>query len=169
MHLPFHIEVAIYIDPQKGPAPVLMIDGVIIHNADIIGELDPDAVEKIDLIRERYFVGEYVFYGIINVITRRGDFDGFALPANAVRLPYRVTEPVVTFSSPSYGSPSARNNRIPDFRNTLYWNPELKPDDKGIYRADFFTSDVKSEYVINVQGIAADGSLISANKTIRVY
>ena len=80
--------------------PVLFIDGVVVKDPDIIANLDPEKVEKIDAIKSRYFVGDYMFLGLVNVITRKGDFSEVTLPDFAVRVPYRVTEPVVEFSSP---------------------------------------------------------------------
>ena len=148
--------------------PVIMVDGIIINDASIIGNLDPDFVEKIDLIRERYFVGNYIFYGIVNVITRKGDFDGFPLSQNAIRVPYRVIEPVWSFASPDYSLPSVKNNRIPDFRNTLYWNPAVNPGTDGKAKVQFWTSDVKSDYVITVQGITSEGRPVTVRKTISV-
>lgn len=146
--------------------PVLMIDGVIIHDPNIIGEMDPEIVEKIDLVRERYFVGEYVFYGLINVITRRGDFEGFSLPGSAVRLPYRVAEPVWLFRSPDYSSFSSRNNRIPDFRNTAFWSSFPRAAENGSLEVSFFAPDVKGSFGIDVQGFNPDGKLISVHKEI---
>ncbi len=148
--------------------PVIMIDGVIIHDPDIIGNLYPELVEKIDLVRERYFVGDYVFYGIINVITRRGDFEGFTAPASSVRLPYRVSEPVWSFRSPVYSLPSERNSRVPDFRNTMYWNHRLPLSDGTVRVPEFYSSDLKGEYVISIQGISADGKPVSARKILSV-
>ena len=148
--------------------PVIMVDGVIINDASIIGNLDPELVEKIDLVRERYFVGDYIFYGIVNVITRKGDFGGLQLSADAIRVPYRVIEPVWSFSSPDYSLPSAKNSRVADFRNTLYWNPAVKPDKDGKAKVQFWTSDVKTDYVITVHGINSEGKAVSVRKTITV-
>lgn len=148
--------------------PVIMVDGIIINDASIIGNLEPELVEKIDLVRERYYVGNYIFYGILNVITRKGDFDGFPLSQSAIRVPYRVIEPVWSFASPDYSLPSVRNNRIPDFRNTLYWNPEIKPGNDGKAKVQFWTSDVKGDYVITVQGITSEGKPVSIRNTISV-
>jgi hypothetical protein len=61
-----------------------------------------------------------------------------------------------------------KNNRIPDFRNTLYWNPSVKPDKGGKARIEFWTSDMASTYEINIQGITSDGKPISQRKIIKV-
>lgn len=148
--------------------PVLFVDGVIIDNPAIIAEIDPETVERIDVVKERYIVGDFIFYGLVNVITRAGDYSFVSLPDYAVRFPYRVTEPVYSFISPDYSTPEKKQSRIPDFRNTLYWNPSLKPDKEGKVRVEFWTSDYKSDIEINIQGISGDGKVISFKKIIKV-
>jgi hypothetical protein len=85
-----------------------------------------------------------------------------------IRLPYRVIEPVWSFFSPDYSSAEMRNSRIPDYRNTLYWNSSVKPDKDGKARIEFWSSDNKSDYVINIQGITQEGKIISLHKTFKV-
>ena len=148
--------------------PSLMIDGVIIKDAAYISNLDPQFVEKIDIILEKYMVGKYLFPALLNVITKSADFSSFTLPGYMIRLPYKVTEPVRTFVSPDYSSEQLSESRIPDYRNTLYWNPSLKPDSNGKASVEFWSSDNKSDYIINIQGINSDGTLVSINKIIRV-
>jgi hypothetical protein len=149
-------------------APVLFVDGVVVKDPAVIANLDPEHVEKVDAVRSRYFIGEYLFYGLVNVITRTGDFSSVTLPDYAVRLPYRVTEPVNSFSSPDYTSQEKRQNRIPDFRNTLYWNSSVTADKEGKVNVDFWTSDIKSDYEISLQGVNSSGEPVSFRKTVKV-
>jgi opacity protein-like surface antigen len=148
--------------------PVLMIDGVIIKDASLIVNLDPETVERIDVINTKYLVGKYLFQSIINVITKSGDFTGVPLPDYMVRLPYRVADPVPTFVSPDYSSEEMKKTRLPDYRNTLYWNPAVKTGNDGKARISFWSSDNKSDYLITIQGIGSDGKLFSASKVIHV-
>jgi hypothetical protein len=104
----------------------------------------------------------------VNVITRAGDFSNITLPDYAVRLPYRVTEPVNSFSSPDYVSHGKKQSHIPDFRNTLYWNPSVKTDKEGKAVVEFWTSDFKSDYEISIQGINGDGEPVAIRKIIKV-
>jgi hypothetical protein len=153
--------------PYDNP-PGLFVDGVMVKDPGIIAGFDPEIVEKIEVVKEKYFVGDYLFYGIINIITKAGDFSNATLPDDAIRLPYRVVDPVSSFISPDYSSAEKKKSRIPDFRNTLYWNPSVKPDKEGKARIEFWTSDFVSDYEINIQGIAADGKVYSLRKIIKV-
>jgi hypothetical protein len=153
--------------PYEYP-PSLFVDGVLVKDASVIAAIDPEIVEKIDVVRDKYFVGDYLFYGIINVITKAGDFSNATLPDHALRLAYRVVDPISSFVSPDYSSSDTRAKRVPDFRTTLYWNPSVKQDKEGKARIEFWTSDFSSDYEINVQGITSDGKPFSIKKTIKV-
>jgi hypothetical protein len=85
-----------------------------------------------------------------------------------IRMPYRVVEPVKSFVSPDYSSEEVRDNRIPDYRNTLYWNPCVKPDKDGKARVEFWSSDNKADYIINIQGITTEGKTFSFQKILKV-
>jgi hypothetical protein len=148
--------------------PCLMIDGVIIKDASMIVNIDPETVEKIDVIKEKYLIGKYWFPGIINVITKSADFSCVPLPDYMIRIPYRVIDPVRSFVSPGYSSTEMKNSRIPDYRNTLYWNPSVMTDKNGKARIEFWSSDNKADYLINIQGISEDGKMLSVKKVVTV-
>ncbi len=90
------------------------------------------------------------------------------MPDHAIRLPYRVTEPVNAFLSPDYSTSESKQKRIPDFRNTLYWNPSVKPDTGNKISIEFCASDLPGDYILDIQGITAQGDKMSLNKTIRI-
>jgi hypothetical protein len=148
--------------------PVLMVDGVVVHEASVIAAIDPEKVERIDAVKEKYFVGDYLFYGLVNVITRAADFSTVTLPEYAIRMKYRVIEPLNTFKPPEYTDQQQISERIPDFRNTLYWNPSVITDADGKTGFQFWSSDFKSGFVVNIQGISADGKLVSQKKVLRI-
>jgi hypothetical protein len=153
--------------PYETP-PGVFIDGVVVKDASLVASLAPEIVEKIDVVRDKYYIGDYLFYGIINVITKEANFSNLTLPDYSIRIPYRVLDPVFPFVSPDYSSQEMKKKRIPDFRNTLYWNPSLKTDKKGKSRIDFWTSDFKSDFEVNIQGITQDGKLISVKKILKI-
>jgi hypothetical protein len=152
-------------DTQVTTKPCLMIDGVVIKDPAMIANLDPELVEEIDVVKGKYLVGKYFFPGLINVITKTGDFTCVPLPEYMVRMKYRVTEPVTSFVSPDYSTPEMRESRIPDYRNTLYWDPSVKPAKDGKIRIEFWSSDNKSNYLIS---ITKDGKIISMKKVLKV-
>jgi len=156
-----------YNKPYDAP-PGLFVDGVMVKDPATIAGIDPELVEKIDVVREKYIIGDYLFYGLVNVITKAGDFSNVTLPDYAIRLPYRAIDPVPKFISPDYSTTALKKSRIPDFRNTLYWNPSVKTDKEGKARVEFWTSDSDSDFEVNIQGITSEGKLFSLTKIIKI-
>jgi hypothetical protein len=148
--------------------PSLFVDGVRIDKADIIANIDPEFVEKIDVVLERYLIGDYLFNGIVNVITKRADFSSVELPEYALRTRYRTFEPVSEFAAPLYNVQEKKQSRIPDFRNTLYWNPSVVLKSGESRTLEIWSSDVPGDYEINIQGLAPDGRVITARKIITI-
>ncbi|MDF1560199.1 MAG: hypothetical protein P1P83_08320 [Bacteroidales bacterium] len=157
-----------YYDVVYEQPPITFIDGVVVSDPAVIAGLDPDHVERIDVIRDRYVVGDYLFFGLVNVITYDGDYSRVSLPDHAVRLPYRVADPVRRFFSPGYSTEERKRDRTPDFRNTLFWEPSVTNSVDGKYRVEFWSSDVPGDYEINLQGITGDGHPVSFRKVISI-
>ena len=148
--------------------PLVMIDGVIINDLTVLADLNPEIVEKIEVVKTPYLIGDLILHGIVNVITRSGDFSNITMPDYAVVLPYRVIDKPDTFIAPDYADRLNSLSRIPDVRNTLYWNPSVKTDRNGEAETEFWTSDLPGVYSVNVQGISAHGEKISLYKTFMV-
>jgi len=149
-------------------SPLVMIDGVIINDLNVLASLNPELVEKIEVVMTPYLIGDLILHGIVNVITRQGDFSSIDMPEYAVILPYRVTEPQPVFISPDYSGRDDRESRIPDLRNTLYWNPSIITDKNAEAEISFWTSDQPGEYTVIVRGISPGGNKILATKKFLV-
>jgi len=129
--------------------PLLLVDGVPVSENTLM-ELDPLQVEKLEIIDNRYLYGSYFINGIVSFDTYKGDVEVEELNAEAYETRYQGLEAARVFYSPLYASDTLQ--RIPDYRNTLYWNPELNFDDGGA-TAEFFTGDRPGRYLIRVEGI----------------
>jgi len=150
------------------PATVL-IDGVVINDMSVLANLDPEIVEKIDIVKTPYITGMMTHYGIVHVITKPGKFSNLALPDYAVKLPYRVAEPVPLFVSHDYSDTARRQSRIPDFRNTVYWNPLVRPDKSGKISVEFWTPDLAGDYLVEINGITTGGIPVTLKKIFTIF
>lgn len=163
----FHI-----IEPVSNTAfeeqPGMFVDGVMIYDPEVILNMNPEHVEKIDIITSEYIVGDIVFKGIINVITRKGDFSNIALPDNAIRIRYKLYDPSADFIAPDYSDQKEKISRVPDFRNTLYWNDNVDLPGEHQHAVSFWASDYTSEYVVKIQGVDSSGQPFSLRRIISV-
>ena len=148
--------------------PLVMIDGVIINNLAVLVGLDPEQVERIEVVKTPYLIGDLILHGIVNVITRAGNFSSITMPDYSVILPYRIVEKPSVFIAPEYSDEQKRNGRIPDLRNTLYWNPSVKINSKGEASVEFWTSDLPGYYTIDIKGVMGTGERISLYRNIIV-
>ncbi len=77
------------------------------------------------------------------------------------QLGYR---PAVEFYSPQYPDPSAKTR--PDHRTTLYWNPKVETDEKGHASVRFYASDISKRYLITLEGVSNDGTIVHHQQII---
>ncbi len=62
------------------------------------------------------------------------------------------------FASPDYSKQENVETRT-DFRNTIYWNPNIEVDRTGIKTVEFFASDDITSFRTTIEGIATDGTI----------
>lgn len=137
--------------------PLLLLDGVPFFDVDKMVSFDPLKIKKIEVVTQRYYYGPMVYYGIVSCQTYEGDLVGFPLDPAALVVEYEGLQLKREFYSPVYEADNSLNNRLPDFRNVLYWSPEINCDENGRGALRFYTSEIPGTYAIVVQGITADG------------
>lgn len=148
--------------------PLLLLDGVPIFDIGKIVSFDPLKIKKIDVVTQRYYSGALVNYGIVSYKTYNGDLGGFQLDPAALVVEYEGLQLSREFYSPIYTAGNAQQNRLPDFRNVLYWSPEISTDKQGKAQLSFFTSEIPGTYAVFVQGITTGGSAGSSVITFSV-
>ncbi|MEA1888078.1 MAG: hypothetical protein U9N72_12805, partial [Bacteroidota bacterium] len=151
----------------SGPEAVFL-DGVIIDDPSFIAGLDPDLIERIDVIKGQYQISSMIINGIISISSFEGDMCGFDYPGAGLITSSTILEKEHKYNNFTYSDRLPQDSHIPDFRNTLYWNPELKPDDEGLIEFTFYTSDFLSEYVITIQGLTGNYVPLYYTGTIKV-
>lgn len=132
--------------------PLILIDGVKVDNTILLG-YDPLKVNKLEVITNKYIKGEFIYPGIVNFTTYHGDMQDLKLDSKAVILDYEGLQLKRDFYSPVYKTEQQALSRIPDFRNLLYWAPDVQTDTKGQATVEFYTSDRKGKYAAVLQGM----------------
>ena len=137
--------------------PLVLVDGVPVYDLEKVLSINSKDIERTDVINTRYFCSELVFDGIISFISRKGDLSAMEFDNSVFRQVYESCQAELHFHSPDYSADSVRNSHIPDFRNTLYWNPSVNTKKDGKTEAVFYTSDESAEYTITVEGMTPEG------------
>ena len=146
--------------------PLVLLDGMPVFNTNRIMAFDPLKVQKLDVVTSRYFLGPLLYNGIVSYTTYKGDLAGLPLDPHALLQDYEGLQGQREFYAPRYDTPQAAQSRLPDFRNLLYWNPEiiLQPG----AAPTFYTSDQVGRYRVVVQGLTEGGQAGSTSFTFEV-
>ncbi len=148
--------------------PLVLMDGLPVNNVNKIMALDPLKIKKIDVLTHKHFLGAMVNDGVVSYISYQGDLGGYELDPNAVVIEYEGLQRQRIFYSPQYETSQQQQSRIPDLRNLLYWSPTVKTGTDGKQQFSFYSSDMKGNYTIVVQGLTAEGLAGSAVSTFSV-
>lgn len=153
--------------PLPGPDAVFL-DGVILDDPSFIAGLDPELIERIDVIKGKYQIGNLILNGIVSIVSLEGGMCDIDYPNTGLRTSLTILEEESRYKNMDYSVNQCYDPIMPDFRNTLYWNPTLKPDDEGMIEFTFHTSDFVSDYLITLQGITDRDEAIYYSKKIIV-
>jgi hypothetical protein len=139
--------------------PVILLDGVPqFDNGNKITHLDALKIKELEVILDKYYLGPATFDGIASFTTYKGDLDGFEVDTTSTVLDYDALQLKREFYSPVYQTKDELESRLPDFRNLLYWTPDLKTDENGKQQVSFYTSDQPGRYAVVLQGLSASGN-----------
>lgn len=147
-----------------GSNPLLLFNGHVIDDFATVLAIPVKNIKVIDVITNKFYIGEAQFDGVVNIVPK-----DIMIKTNVPIYTYRsiidLTNEKYSFGTPVYNS----DQRIPfpDFRNTLYWNPEIKPEGQTT-RIVLFSGDNKGEFEIEVKGIGTNGEIIQVTKKIEI-
>lgn len=131
---------------------LLLLNGVPFNNLQFISTLGSKQVKKVELVQSKIMYGNQTFYGLISVST----FDG-KIPNDVNKYIYKNSVASSLDSQNKIKYISQSGDKIPDLKQTLYWNPSLRVTGKNKVSIEFNASDVKTAYSINIQGVTSKG------------
>lgn len=137
--------------------PLVLIDGVAIFNMEAIFAVSPRLIERVEIVNAPYVRGNVTFGGIISIISRNNDLAYIDLPSSGLLVNYQMLDVPLQDSILS----NVADSRLPDVRNTLYWNPNIPLQVGDEMEFSFFTSDATGEYEILLRGIDEKGNYFS--------
>lgn len=142
---------------------LVLVDGIMIQNHNEIVSFETKDINKISIVRDQYIYGSIVFDGIISIETKEGNFKKIK---NLKEIQLFKPLSQKKYFSPDYSN-DKKYNRIPDYRDQLFWKPNLKINNEEI-TLNFYTSDNKGEYEINIEGFTNNGTPVSIKKLFYV-
>lgn len=148
--------------------PGVFVDGVLYSDYDKIASIPVEEVRQIVILDKIYYYMDFTFGGIIDIHTKKNDFNSVQVLPNMVRIIYPLgTIPKTEYITIDY-SESEKQNNIPDLRYLLCWNSDIATNNTGEATFEFYTGDIEGEYIISVVGITYNGKIIRSEKEIEV-
>jgi hypothetical protein len=139
-------------------------------SGDRLAVMDPNMVDRIEVTtRVNSLYGDAGRNGVIAIFTKAGSTSRLSNLEDLKTVDvYKIAgySAPRQFRSPDYDSPMVDKEK-PDFRSTIYWNPQLNTDDiSGTCSVTFFAADLPGRYRITVEGIAETGNPIRSESFI---
>ena len=146
--------------------PAVFLDGVLVDDINQIINLGSGKVKKVEMVCTRYNYGELLFPGILAVFSKNNEIENIQPRPISLRVQLESYHAYSVYTSQTYEKASSDNQ--PDFRQLLYWNPDIEISNNYIQIPEFYASDHSGNYIIEVEGISSDGVPISATAKIKV-
>ncbi|WP_276378815.1 hypothetical protein [Flavobacterium sp. H4147] len=151
--------------PQLPEPALVLVDGQYLENVNDLTLYSMKNVYKIELIVGRYYVGSKSFNGLISFTTFNKDFKSNQTGSFIAKPTVLRPQPKKIYNKVKYESGSD-NARIPDFRNQLLWNPDVKLNTDA--ETSFYTSDLSGTFEIRLEGFTKNGIPVSITENIEV-
>jgi hypothetical protein len=132
--------------------PLILVDLVAIDNPAMVLAIPPANISRIEVVNMLYVKGDQTYGGIINFISKNGDFAGIDLPSSGIFINYRFIA-----DSSHYKRTCMPHQHFPDTRNTLYWEPELRLNSGNSAKVSFTAADTPGKYLIILSGMTLKG------------
>jgi hypothetical protein len=128
--------------------PLVLVDLVAIDNPALVLSIPPSDISRIEVVNSLYVKGDQIYGGIINIISKKGDFAGINLPSSGIFINYAFLADQSNYSGINHQLPHK-----PDTRNTLFWDPHLSWNKDHIARETFTLSGAPGSYMIILNGV----------------
>jgi hypothetical protein len=147
---------------------LVLLDGVPLSDFNQIFNYDPYKIKKIDVVPRRYLYGSNSYFGIASFETYKGQFDATEIDPSSILIDYEGLQLKREFYSPVYGGDDKGNPRIPDYRTTLLWIPNVELINNAKKEIESYSSDFPGTYQVVICGITAAGNPVQETVSFKV-
>ncbi len=143
--------------------PLILVDWVAVDDPAKVLAVSPKNINRIEVINEPYIKGNITYGGIVSIISEQGDFAGIDLPESGIFIQFDFLSDKINTIKNNPGS-----QRIPDARNTLYWEPIIELNEGKKTHFSFSTPDTPGRYQIILKGISNAGNIFTQTEVFVV-
>ena len=158
------------IDPVYKTArsdPFVLVDGIPLGDVSKIKDLGTGQIKRIDMKSQPRFYGDvFMPNGILLIWTKNKEFWLYKTFEYCSKQEFKLYQKPVDIIFPDYSLSSSKN--LPDFRQTLFWEPQLEITNNTPSEVSFYTSDEIGQYEVILEGISQKGLPVFVRKVFTV-
>jgi hypothetical protein len=125
--------------------PLVLLNGIPVTDLNVIKEMGTREIDRIDICQTERFFGNLCFQGVVAIYSTNCDNSRVLESDELIKLNIDAIQP-----NASLFTPSEITSKLPDLRQVLLWNPNLKPG--NTIELDFQTSDIRGNYRLILRG-----------------
>ncbi len=148
-------------------APIFFMNGVWVPDIDELAALSSDDISRIEVLSRPWLFGNLAFFGIASIFNQ-GDLHDIPVHSGARRIQGNPIPEVFAFDPLLHAGAEPSPANTPDFRETLFWDPEMALENGRLSDLTFSTGDLPGRYSIKVEGLTKSGMPFSQTNTITV-
>jgi hypothetical protein len=163
-------------DPRAKPLVIrrgalILVDGKEVTPENLIDVLSLQLrmVDRVDVLNTSPLYGMRGANGVINIITRSSGMrrDPVEISANTILVTIKGFDIPRIFYSPKYNDPANKDN-IPDYRHTIYWDPDIRVERNNLTKVEFYNADNPATIKLTVEGVTEEGIPLCTTKRYEV-
>jgi len=136
--------------------PQFFLDGIYIPNLGDIINLSSEDLDRIEVVNLPWALGSLEFSGIVALYSKKDNYKNLNQQSGHTIISGISSTNGYQMNFPLYESSKVKDN-FPDFREVLYWMPNIEFTKSQTTSVEFYTSDVKGDYAAVVEGFTTSG------------
>jgi len=154
----YYIQAYNEIRGDLGENNLVLLNGLPFCDVNYIISLGTPEVKRIEIINSgRILVGDLSYNAVISIYTHEMAIPEPYLKNFTMVLQNSVEATGEGTDSQEYPATIQLQSHFPDFRNNLYWNPDLKVIGNKKLKVEFTTSQLSGKFLAEIQGITSSG------------
>ena len=147
--------------------PLLLLDNVPVYKLENLLGMNPQKLHSIEVVNELYILGNTIYGGILSITSKNGDMAGIDLPDNSFFFDFAGFLPQPLLESFT-DTNSGEENRIPDLRNTLFWETGLELNPGQTSQVTLTAPGRPGRYLVLIRGLTAEGRILQGRCSFMV-
>ncbi len=147
-----------------GDHPFYFIDGIPLFDSEKLLDIDPSLIKSISLKSRKYFMGDLIMDGIIDIRSKKGDAALIDFPRSTIREYFQGFQ----YPLPVPGNCTIQNSRTPLYKTTLFFESHIITGPGNPASFKLIAPDSKGSYTIAIRGFTNEGFPVQQDFSFQV-